>query len=60
MFGLGPLEILLVILVLLIFTGGKKLPKIGEGIGKCIGEFKRALRGSPTSSEQADSKGRKD
>ena len=46
MFGLGPLEILLVVVLILFFTGGKKLPKIGEGLGRCIGEFKRAIRGS--------------
>ena len=49
MFGLGPLEILLILFVILFFTGGKKLPEIGKGIGKGIGEFKRALRGSSPS-----------
>jgi sec-independent protein translocase protein TatA len=60
MFGLGPLEIILIIFLLLFFTGGKKLQKIGEGIGRGIGEFKRALRGSSPPSDQANAEGKKE
>ena len=43
MFGLGPLEIGVIILVaFLIF--GTRLPKIALGIGKSIVNFKKGLR----------------
>lgn len=41
-FGLGPPEIILIFLVLLLLFGAKKLPELARGIGKSTGEFKRA------------------
>ncbi len=40
--GLGGWEILLIILVLLIFFGAKKIPELARGLGKGIREFKDA------------------
>ena len=41
----GPFAWLMVIVaLLLIFGGGKKLPEIGRGLGEFIKEFKRAQR----------------
>ena len=43
--GLGPLggqEILLVLLVVLLLFGAKKLPELAKGVGKSFGEFKKA------------------
>lgn len=44
MFGLGPMEIVLVFLVILLVFGAKRIPEIAQGIGKGITEFKRAAR----------------
>jgi sec-independent protein translocase protein TatA len=44
MFGLGMTELVLILVLVLFFTGAKKLPLIGEGLGKGIREFKKALR----------------
>jgi sec-independent protein translocase protein TatA len=44
MLGLGPLELVLVIFVILLVFGAKKIPDIAHGIGKGINEFKRALK----------------
>ena len=45
MFGnLGAGEIILIILVILIFFGPKKIPEIAQGIGKGMREFKKAMR----------------
>ena len=44
MFGLGPMEIVLVIFVILLVFGAKRIPDIAHGIGKGILEFKKALR----------------
>jgi sec-independent protein translocase protein TatA len=40
-FGLGFQELLIVLVIALVFFGGKKLPEIGSGLGKAIREFKR-------------------
>lgn len=47
MFGLGPWELVLVLILVLIFYGGKKLPAIGEGLGKSITEFRKSIRSNP-------------
>ncbi len=40
--GLGGWEILLILMVLLIFFGAKKIPELAKGLGKGIKEFKKA------------------
>lgn len=41
--NLGSGEILLIVLVILIFFGSKKIPELAQGIGKGMREFKKAL-----------------
>ncbi len=41
----GPLEILVILLVVLLLFGGKKLPEFGRALGEGIREFKKALSG---------------
>lgn len=46
MFGsLGIWEILLIIAVVALLFGGKKLPQLGKGLGEGITNFKNALLG---------------
>ena len=40
--GLGPWEIALIILVIIILFGGKKLPELARGLGLGLREFKKA------------------
>ena len=40
--GLGPWEIALIILVVIILFGGKKLPELARGLGLGLKEFKKA------------------
>ena len=42
MFGLGTPELILVIVVILVLFGSKKIPDFMQGIGKGIREFKKA------------------
>ena len=42
MFGLGPTEIVVILLVILLLFGAKKLPEFARGLGKGIKEFKKA------------------
>lgn len=45
MFGnLGASELLIIVLVVLILFGSKKIPELAQGIGKGMREFKKALR----------------
>jgi sec-independent protein translocase protein TatA len=45
MFGnLGPGELILIFLVLLLVFGAKRLPELGSGLGKGIREFKKSMR----------------
>jgi sec-independent protein translocase protein TatA len=45
MFGnIGTGEIILILLVILILFGAKKIPELAQGLGKGIREFKKAMR----------------
>ena len=44
MFGLGPMELVIVFLIILLVFGAKRIPEIAQGIGKGIMEFKKAAR----------------
>ncbi|AMK12998.1 preprotein translocase subunit TatA [Pseudodesulfovibrio indicus] len=40
--GLGVWELLIILVIVLVIFGAKKLPEIGGGIGKAISNFKKA------------------
>lgn len=42
--NLGPLEITLIVLVIFLLFGAKKLPELAQGIGKGMKEFRKALK----------------
>lgn len=42
MFSVGPMQILLILLIVLLIFGAKKLPEIGGGLGKAIRNFRSA------------------
>lgn len=42
--NLGMPELILILLVILIFFGAKKIPEIAQGLGKGIREFRKASR----------------
>jgi sec-independent protein translocase protein TatA len=44
MFGLGGPELMLIFGIGFLIFGGKKLPEMGEGLGRGIANFKLALR----------------
>ncbi len=51
MFGLGWQELLLILLVLLILFGGRRLPELARGLGSGIKEFKKALKEDESTSQ---------
>jgi sec-independent protein translocase protein TatA len=44
MFGLGSQEIILILIVILVLFGAKKIPEMMQGLGKGIREFKKATK----------------
>jgi sec-independent protein translocase protein TatA len=42
---IGPWQIILIVLVILLLFGGKKIPELMKGIGKGAREFKKGLSG---------------
>lgn len=40
--GLGGPELIVIFLIVLLLFGAKKLPELAKGLGKSMGEFKRA------------------
>ena len=42
MFGIGMQELLVILLVVVVIFGAKRLPEIGGGLGKAIRNFKQA------------------
>ena len=41
----GPWQIVLIVLVVLLLFGGKKIPELMKGLGKGMKEFKDATKG---------------
>ena len=49
--GLGPLEIAVLFLVILIIFGAGKIPQIGSSLGKGLKNFRDAVKGGENDSE---------
>ena len=45
MFGLGWMELVIILVIVLIIFGAGKLPEIGSGLGKGIRNFRKATKG---------------
>jgi sec-independent protein translocase protein TatA len=44
LFSLGPTEIILIVAVMVLLFGGRKIPELMKGIGQGMKEFKKASR----------------
>jgi sec-independent protein translocase protein TatA len=44
-FGIGPLELVLVLVVILVIFGPKRLPQAGRSLGQGLREFKDSVTG---------------
>ncbi|MFO1462698.1 MAG: twin-arginine translocase TatA/TatE family subunit [bacterium] len=51
-FGLGPPEMLLLFLIILVVFGAGKIPQIGSGLGKGIRNFRKAVKGDEEESQE--------
>lgn len=43
-----PMHLILILIIVLIIFGPGKLPELGEGLGKSIKAFKKAMKEEPT------------
>ena len=54
--AIGTPEIILIIAVVVLLFGGKKIPELMKGLGKGIKEFKDASKGESSSTEVEEKK----
>jgi len=45
-FGLGATELLIILAIVVLMFGARRLPEIGSGVGKAIKNFKRGVSGN--------------
>ncbi|MDQ6995330.1 MAG: twin-arginine translocase TatA/TatE family subunit [Mariprofundaceae bacterium] len=59
MFGFGPMELILILVIVIVLFGAKRLPAIGEGLAKGIRSFRTNMNDeSKPSTPKADEKER--
>jgi sec-independent protein translocase protein TatA len=44
MFGIGMTELVIILVIILVIFGAGKLPEIGSGVGKAIGNFRKSVK----------------
>jgi len=52
--NVGPLEIGIVVVIALLVFGAKRLPELGNGLGRGLREFKETVTGEKTDEDEAD------
>ena len=45
MFGIGTTELMIVLGIVIVLFGARRLPELGSGVGKAIKNFKQGLSG---------------
>lgn len=60
MFGLGAMELVIILVIVLIIFGAGKLPEIGAGIGQGIKNFKKATKEDDTDTDKIEDKSKKE
>ena len=51
--GIGTTELIVILVIVLIFFGGSKLPSLAKGLGQSIKEFKTASKDEPEAEKPA-------
>jgi sec-independent protein translocase protein TatA len=49
---IGPWQVILIILVVVLLFGGKKIPELMKGLGQGMKEFKKASKGDEDATDQ--------
>ena len=53
--GIGPMELIIIFLIVILLFGGKKIPEIAKGLGKGIRDFKSSMSGTPEVEDESKS-----
>jgi sec-independent protein translocase protein TatA len=53
---IGGQEIILILIVVLVLFGGKKIPELMKGLGKGVKEYKKAVNGAEEDANGGDAK----
>jgi sec-independent protein translocase protein TatA len=56
LFGIGATELLLIILVIVLLFGSRKIPEIARGLGRSMSEFKKGMREGEEESGEGEKK----
>lgn len=59
MFGIGWQELLIIVLIILLLFGARKIPEIMRSFGKGVQEFKKGMKDIESGTETKDDKGPK-
>ncbi len=57
---IGPWQVILILAVVLLLFGGKKIPELMKGLGKGAREFKKGLSGEEEQEEKKDDSAKKE
>ena len=61
MFGIGTGELVVILVVVILLFGAKRIPEIAKGIGRALHEFRKARDGLENAGQQPhDEKGKTD
>jgi sec-independent protein translocase protein TatA len=53
MFGLGMGELVVILLIVVLMFGGKKLPQLGASLGESIKNFKKGMKNEDDTDKKA-------
>lgn len=60
MFGLGFPELLLIVFVVLLLFGGKRIPELMKSLGKGVSSFKEGMKETTSTTEEKKEEEKKD
>jgi sec-independent protein translocase protein TatA len=58
MFGIGTVELVLILVIVLLIFGGKKLPELSEGLGRAIRNIRKGFTDDEETSKEKKNKGK--
>ena len=60
MIGIGTQEIIFIVLIVLLFWGGKKIPELMKGLGRGVRSFRDGMNGVDDKNETASDSAKKE